>query len=107
MGAVSGAEFPRRFEIHRDHDVTGASGTGHVASGVRLVDNTAVVCWLGDKPSTVVWLDFAHAEAVHGHGGATRFVWGGVVETREEVQMLWDLVRSAKNARTIVIGRAR
>jgi hypothetical protein len=31
--------------------------------------------WAGDLPSTVVWQKFEHAEAIHGHEGATRFVF--------------------------------
>jgi hypothetical protein len=65
----------RRFELHRDVDVSGVSGTGTVAEGVLFGDGTAVVRWLGDRPSTVVWRRVEDAMAVHGHGGATRFVW--------------------------------
>ncbi|WP_372344671.1 hypothetical protein [Streptomyces sp. KL116D] len=65
----------RRFHLQRDHDVTGVSGTGRVAEGVLWTDGTASVRWLGERPSTVHWDDIAHAEHVHGHGGATRIVW--------------------------------
>lgn len=64
----------RRFELHRDLDVSGPSGTGVVADGVRLSDGRAVVRWRGDRPSTVFWPDYGHAVAVHGHGGLTRFL---------------------------------
>jgi hypothetical protein len=66
---------PRRFALQRDVDVTGVSGTGVVALGVRWPDGTASVRWLGDRPSTVHWDRFEDAVAVHGHGGATRIVW--------------------------------
>ncbi|HEX5566725.1 MAG TPA: hypothetical protein VFY14_07335 [Streptomyces sp.] len=66
---------PRRFHLQRDHDVTGASGTGHVADGVLWPDGTVSIRWRGDRPSTVYWDDLAHAEHVHGHDGLTRIVW--------------------------------
>lgn len=65
----------RRFELHRDHDVSGISGTGVVAQGVVFDDGTAVVRWLGQRRSTVVWSSIEDVEAIHGHGGATRIEW--------------------------------
>jgi hypothetical protein len=70
----------RRFQLLRQHDVTGVSGEGVVAEGVRLDDGTAVVHWLGDKPSFVLWPDYEHAVAVHGHHGLTAFVPGAEVD---------------------------
>lgn len=64
----------RRFELHRDRDLTGISGTGVVAEGVEFTDGTVVIRWLGDTPSTVVWPDLQAAKRVHGHDGATRVV---------------------------------
>lgn len=66
---------PRLFTLERDTDVTGVSGTGTVADGVVWPDNTVSIRWRGERPSTVFWESLEHAEAVHGHGGATRFVW--------------------------------
>ncbi|WP_260606815.1 hypothetical protein [Streptomyces sp. WAC08241] len=66
---------PRRFHLQRTVDITGVSGTGRVADGVLWPDGTASVRWRGERPSTVHWDDIAHAEAVHGHGGATEIVW--------------------------------
>lgn len=65
----------RRFRLERDVDVTGASGTGHVADGVLWPDGTVTVRWRGERNSTVNWDRLEDAEAVHGHGGATRIVW--------------------------------
>ena len=66
---------PRRFHLQRDTDITGVSGTGRVADGVLWPDGSVSIRWRGDRPSTVFWDDLAHAEAVHGHQGATRIVW--------------------------------
>ena len=64
---------PQLFTLERDADVTGVSGT--VADGVVWPDGTVSIRWRGDRPSTVFWESLEHAEFVHGHQGATRFVW--------------------------------
>lgn len=67
---------PRRFQLHRERDLTGVSGVGIVADGCRFPDGVAVVHWRGEHRSTVVWSEGMGAvEAVHGHEGATRIVW--------------------------------
>lgn len=82
----------RRGRLVRDRDVSGVSGTGHVADvtefGVhwttvlpdgqvlQMEPGWAVVRWLaGPHQSVVVWPSVDGAVDVHGHGGATRFVW--------------------------------
>lgn len=65
----------RRFQLHRDEDVTGVSGTGLVAEGVAFTDGGAVTHWLTGIRSTVVWENSEAIEKIHGHGGATRIVW--------------------------------
>lgn len=59
----------------RTKDVTGVSGTGHVAEVVQFPDGVTVVRWCGDRPSTVIWDSIDAAMAVHGHGGATTIEW--------------------------------
>lgn len=65
----------RRFQLHRDQDITGVSGTGVVADGVLFPDGAVAIRWRGDRPSTVAWGSIEDAYHVHAHGGATRFVW--------------------------------
>lgn len=67
----------RRFELHRHEDVTGVSGTGVVAEGVVFRDGVAVLRWLGEWPTSVVWHERGvdSIEHVHGHSGATDIVW--------------------------------
>jgi hypothetical protein len=67
----------RRFELHRDIDATGISGTGIVAQGVRFTTDKCVLSWLTAVGSVAVYDSMAHVEAIHGHGGATRIVWVG------------------------------
>ena len=67
----------RRFELHRDVDVTGVSGTGTVAEGVVFSDGVVCLHWVGDWPSSVVHYErgMAAVEVIHGHDGRTRIVW--------------------------------
>jgi hypothetical protein len=63
------------FELHRDTDVSGVSGTGKVAEGAIFSDGEAVIHWLGQWPTTTPHpKGIASIRAVHGHGGATRVV---------------------------------
>ena len=65
------------FVLYREEDVSGISGTGIVAEGFRFTDGTTVIHWIADEHhSTVVWPQFESVEAIHGHNGATRIVWG-------------------------------
>jgi len=65
----------RRFVLLRERDITGVSGTGIVADGVQWPDGRVTIMWRGDRPSEVSWQSIEHAEAVHGHDGASRIVW--------------------------------
>jgi hypothetical protein len=74
----------------RDQDITGISGTGPVADGVVFPDGTTVIRWRdqqgpnadrGVRPTTVVHESPESVEALHGHNGATRIVWGAQTST--------------------------
>jgi hypothetical protein len=88
--------MPRRFELHRDEDESGISGTGVVAEGIvfdradihqiiaelvqmgwlqATTSNLVVIKWRTEKWSVVFWRNLTDAIAVHGHGGKTRFVF--------------------------------
>lgn len=60
--------------LHRDHDVSGVSGTGVVADGVIFPDGVVVIRWRGRLQSTAVYPGIGTLRAVHGHNGATRIV---------------------------------
>jgi hypothetical protein len=59
----------RRFQLVRDHDVSGVSGTGQVAEGVEFTNGKAVLCWLSDKSSVALYESLEDLVAIHGHGG--------------------------------------
>lgn len=67
----------RVFELHRDIDETGVSGTGVVAQGVEFEDGSVALRWLTEWPTSVVFHDrgAAAVEHIHGHNGKTRIVW--------------------------------
>lgn len=65
----------RRFELHRDQDLSGISGTGRVAEGVEFSDGRAAMRWLTAWGSTAVYDSMADVVRIHGHGGASRVVW--------------------------------
>lgn len=67
----------RRFELHRDVDVTGVSGVGRIAEGVRFSDGVVAMRWVSQWPTSVVFHDrgMEAVQAVHGHNGQTRIVW--------------------------------
>lgn len=65
----------RRFELHRDDDETGVSGTGVVAAGCVFEDGKVVMRWRTKTASTTSFDNLNDVLAVHGHGGKTRIVW--------------------------------
>ena len=65
----------RRFFLARDVDISGVSGTGVIAEGVRWTDGSAVIHWLGVWPTTTLHQSIESVEAIHGHDGATRIEW--------------------------------
>jgi hypothetical protein len=66
----------RRFELHRDTDISGVSGTGVVADGVQFPDGTVALRWRGELPSSTIHdRGIAAVISIHGHGGHTRIFW--------------------------------
>lgn len=65
----------RRFELHRDKDESGVSGTGVVAEGCEFTNGACALTWLTRFRSVAMYASVKELEAVHGHGGATRLVW--------------------------------
>lgn len=70
-----GAIGIRRFVLNRSEDVSGTSGTGIVAEGVRFTDGTCVLRWVVALKSTAVYESVDDLIDIHGHDGATTVVW--------------------------------
>ena len=65
----------RRFHLMRVKDISGVSGTGHVAEGVQFHDGQAVISWFGQFHSIAVYPSIETLIAIHGHDGATLVEW--------------------------------
>lgn len=65
----------RRFELRRDFDETGISGTGVVAQGIQWDNGWCQVMWLTKVFSTTTYPDIESVEFIHGHGGKTVVQW--------------------------------
>lgn len=73
----------RNFNLVRDIDVSGVSGTGLVAQGTVFDNGKVAMCWLTDTSSIAVYDELAHVAIIHGHNGATYIEWAdnGKVES--------------------------
>ncbi|WP_019629721.1 hypothetical protein [Actinomadura atramentaria] len=67
--------FARPFHLVRHDDVTGVSGEGIVADGVKWPDGTVALRWRGEDPSTIHRDTLESVEKIHGHDGRTRIVF--------------------------------
>ena len=68
----------KAFELIRDVDDSGVSGTGKVAEACVFSNGRCVVAWVGLEKtgvqSIVIYDSLEDAEKIHGHQGHTRFV---------------------------------
>lgn len=64
----------KTYIMFRDVDVSGVSGTGKVAEVVEFSNGKTIISWDGKTKSIVVYDTMMEAIAIHGHGGATRFI---------------------------------
>jgi hypothetical protein len=69
------APLARRFNLVRDDDETGISGTGVVAEGIEFSNGMCALCWLTAMHSVAVYPNVRQLEAIHGHNGRTRVDW--------------------------------
>lgn len=65
----------RLFQLHRDKDTSGVSGTGIVAEGVEFSHGMCALTWLTPNRCVNVYENIKAVETIHGHEGATRIVW--------------------------------
>jgi hypothetical protein len=65
----------RVFQLCRDEDTSGVSGTGIVAEGVEFANRECVLHWLSKLSSLGIYENINHVERIHGHDGKTRIVW--------------------------------
>jgi hypothetical protein len=65
----------RLFQLHRDEDASGVSGTGIVAEGVEFTSGMVAMTWLSPHRCVNVYESIKTVEQLHGHGGKTRVVF--------------------------------
>lgn len=65
----------RQFQLVRDEDETGISGTGVVAEGIEFSNGMCAMCWLTAMHSVAVYPNIRQLEAIHGHNGRARIVY--------------------------------
>ena len=65
----------RLFQLIRNIDPSGISGTGIVAEGVVFPNGKVVVCWNGDSSSIVVWNSIEDLQRVSCHNGYTEIMF--------------------------------
>lgn len=63
------------FQLHRDVDASGVSGTGIVAEGTEFSNGMVALTWLTHTPCVGVYPNIKCVETIHGHEGKTRIVW--------------------------------
>lgn len=67
----------KKFQLVREEDETGISGTGVVAEGVQSTNGKCVLFWLSELKSVAVYDSISELKAIHGHNGKTQVVWEG------------------------------
>ena len=67
--------LPSRFFLQRAEDLSGVSGLGRVAYGVRFPDGIVTLRWTGEPRCTAVYSSMDDLITIHGHEGRTVVVW--------------------------------
>ncbi len=65
----------RRFVLVRHADVSGVSGVGIVAEGVRFTSGQIALQWRREPMALSVFASIGDLLRVHGHGGSTEVRW--------------------------------
>lgn len=73
----------RLFQLHRDDDETGVSGTGVVAEGVEFTSGQVCLTWISPHRCVNVYESIRTVEELHGHEGKTRIVFLPVPRRRK------------------------
>jgi hypothetical protein len=65
----------RRFNLVRNEDETGVSGTGNVAQGIQFDTGACAMAWLTSVSSVAIYGSIDDIVFIHGHGGKTVVEW--------------------------------
>ena len=61
----------KTFELIREIDISGVSGTGIVAEGIIFSDGRIAMRWLTETATTVIFDCIEDVQTIHGHNGST------------------------------------
>lgn len=64
-----------KFILVRKEDVSGVSGTGVVAEGVRFSTGKCVMAWVTEYKSVAIYDSIDELILIHGHDGRTEIQW--------------------------------
>lgn len=62
------------FQLYRETDISGVSGTGIVADGTVFENGWVALSFKSDYHGVNIYADLETVEKVHGHGGMTKIV---------------------------------
>ena len=79
----------RTFDLQRDDDETGISGTGVVAQGIEFDDGSVAMKWLTDTASLGYYDSIDELVIIHGHGGRTFPVFHSNGLTQQDKANIW------------------
>jgi hypothetical protein len=65
----------RRFQLKRDIDESGVSGTGIVAEGIEFTSGVIAMTWYSPHRAVNVYESIKTLEALHGHEGKTKIIF--------------------------------
>lgn len=65
----------RRFNLVRNEDESGVSGTGLVAQGIQFDTGACAMAWLTSVSSIAIYSSIDDVIHIHGHGGKTIVEW--------------------------------
>ena len=67
----------RVFDLLRNHDGSGISGSGRVAEGIEFENGKVAMCWLSSTSTVTLFDSIDDVVAIHGHGGSTEVKFRG------------------------------
>ncbi len=89
---------PRLFQLVRDEDSSGVSGTGIVAEGAVFSPGRVALHWISKELcSTPLHDSLENVVQVHGHDGRTRVVFLDALDTLAYPALTWQSLHSSQH----------
>ncbi len=77
----------RTFDLYREEDVNGISGTGYVAEGAQFFDGSIAMRWCvpGKPHTTTIYHSVLDVIDIHGHDGRTVVKWHAPTQAERDL----------------------